>query len=170
MHPRLHRLTLVTATMLLSLASSLQLAGTNLGIKAALAQETKVSQCGQVIAIANEAVSNAKTITNNGNSSALEGMLRAAKFMDDSAEKMENVSLSDPMLQRFQARFILMYRQTSEASRDFVKAYQAQNRPEAELAYQALQIATSREKQLVEEINNYCGSESATDASALAQT
>ena len=37
-----------------------------------------------------------------------------------------------------------------------VTAYNQQNRSEAESALQALQVATSPEKQLVADINNYC--------------
>ncbi|HEY9612895.1 hypothetical protein [Allocoleopsis sp.] len=122
--------------------------------------ETKVSQCNQIIEIANEAVSNAKTITNNGNSSEPAAMLRAAEAMGDAAEKMKRVSLNDPILQGLQSRFIVMYEQTSQATRDFIRAFQAKNRPEAEAALHALETAISPEKQLVDEINNYCGGNS----------
>lgn len=122
--------------------------------------ETKVSQCNRIIEIANEAVSNAKTITRNGNSSDPTAILSAAEAMENAAEKMERVSLNDPTLEDLRSRFIVMYEQTSQATRDFVRAFQAKNRPEAEAALQALETATSPEKQLVDEINNYCGGNS----------
>jgi hypothetical protein len=49
-----------------------------------------------------------------------------------------------------------MYKETSKATRNFVDAYNRQNRSEAESAIQALQAATNPEKQLVADINNYC--------------
>lgn len=84
-------------------------------------------------------------------------MLKAAQSMEDAAEKMKSVSLSDPILQGWRSRFIWMYQQTSQATRDFVRAFQAKNRQEAEAALQTLEAATTPEKQLVDEINNYCG-------------
>jgi hypothetical protein len=126
------------------------------GLPPTSAQETKISQCNTMIKIVNEAVTNAKTITNNGNNSDPAAILRAAEAMGDAAEKLKSVSISDPILEGLRSRFILMYEQTSQATRDFARAFQAQNRSEAEAALQSLQAATSPEKQLVEQINHYC--------------
>ena len=121
--------------------------------------QTKASQCNQIIAIANEAVKDAKVVTNNGRSSDPEMLLKAADYMDSHASKFENISLSDPKLQDYQSRFIVIYKQTSIATRDFVTAFKANNLSGAELALQSLTATTRGEKQLVDEINNYCQEE-----------
>lgn len=134
--------------------------------------QTKASQCNQIIAIANEAVKDAKGVTNNGRSSDPETLLRAAEYMDSHASKFERISLTDRKLQDYQSRFIAIYKQTSIATRDFVTAFKAKNLSGAELALQALTVTTRGEKQLVDEINNYCQeqqkpSESLTSSSKL---
>ena len=56
-----------------------------------------------------------------------------------------------------------MYRNTSQATRDFVAASEKKDRQGAELASAKLQNATASEKQLVTDINSYCLSEVATE-------
>ncbi len=118
--------------------------------------QAKIAQCNQIIAITNEAVTNAKSINNNDNTSQDKAMLRVANFMDKAAVELEKISVTDKTLQGYQSRFVKMYKETSQATRNFVTAYNSRNRPEAESAIQALQAATSPEKQLVADINNYC--------------
>jgi hypothetical protein len=117
--------------------------------------QSKVSQCNQIIEITNEAVSNANSISKSdpeqGNS-----LLRVANYMDSAVTKLEELSITDQTLKGYQSRFIKMYKETSQATRNFVDAYNRQNRSEAESAIQALQTATNPEKQLVADINNYC--------------
>jgi len=65
---------------------------------AALAQsgnQTRVSQCHQIIAIANTAVRDAKALTNSTEASSPETMLRAANVMESAAVKLENLSIID---------------------------------------------------------------------------
>lgn len=132
--------------------------------------QTKASQCNQIIAIANEAVKDAKVVTNNGRSSDPDVLLRAAEYMDSHASKFERISLTDPKLQDYQSRFIITYKQTSIATRDFVTAFKAKNLSAAELALQALTITTREEKQLVDEINNYCQEEQKPTPSLTSST
>jgi hypothetical protein len=49
-----------------------------------------------------------------------------------------------------------MYRNTSQATRTFVEAFENQDRSSAEAALTSLQQATTPEAQLVAEVNNYC--------------
>lgn len=132
--------------------------------------QTKTAQCEQIIAIANAAVKDANLATNNGRSSDPEMLLRAAQYMDSHASKFEGISLSDPNLQDYQSRFIVIYKQTSIATRDFVTAFKAKNLSAAELALQALTATTRGEKQLVDEINNYCQQEQKPTQSLTSST
>jgi hypothetical protein len=117
---------------------------------------SKTSQCNQIVAIANTAVTEAKAITNSGQSFSPEAMLRAANAMETAAVNLEKLSITDQRLQSYRQQFASMYRQTGTATRNFVTAFNQRNRPEAESALQALQDATGPEKQLVADINNYC--------------
>jgi hypothetical protein len=118
--------------------------------------QTKVAQCNRIIEIANEAVRDTKNMTSGEQASSVEAVLRVANAMDSAAAQLDNTSITDPRLQTFKSRFIRMYRQTSRAARNFATAFNNNNRPAAESALQALQAATSPEKQLVADINNYC--------------
>src|SRR5919202_693810 len=85
-------------------ASLLTLATVAASPVAALAQEanqTKISQCNQIIAIANTAVRDAKALTNGGQASSSEAMLGAANAMDSVARQLENLSITDQRLQGY---------------------------------------------------------------------
>jgi phosphate uptake regulator len=83
-------------------------------------------------------------------------MLKAAEAMESAARQLETLSITDQRLQSYRLRYVNIYRQTGSATRDFITAYERRDPDEARIALQALQVATSPEKQLVAEINNYC--------------
>jgi ribosome-binding factor A len=118
--------------------------------------ENKISQCNKIIKIANEAVSQAKTVTNGGQASDPKAMLKAAEAMEQASQKMTNLPVNDPKLKDYQTGFVRMYRDTSKATRDFVTAFNKKDRTAAEKALTNLQQATIPEKQLVGDINIYC--------------
>ncbi len=117
--------------------------------------ESKVSQCNKIIKVANKAVTEAKSITNGGQASDPKAMLKAADAMEKASKEMEGIRVRDEKLQDYQGRFVIMYRDTSKSTRDFVNAY-GKDRSAAEAALVTLQKATAPEKQLVDDINNYC--------------
>lgn len=116
----------------------------------------KISQCNKIIKIANNAVSQAKTVTNGGQASDPKSMLQAAEAMEKASEQMTDIPVNDPKLKDYQMGFVKMYGDTSKATRDFVKAFEKKDRPAAERALTSLQQATLPEKQLVTDINTYC--------------
>ena len=118
--------------------------------------ESKVSQCNKIIKVANQAVTEAKSITNGGQASDSQAMLKAADAMEKASKDMEAIKVNDQKLQDYQTRFVTMYRDTSKATRDFVAAFKKKDRSAAEAALTNLQKATTPEKQLVEGINVYC--------------
>jgi oligoendopeptidase F len=118
--------------------------------------ESKVSQCNKIIQIANEAVSEAKSVTNGGQSSDPQAMLEAATAMEKASQDMASINVRDETLQDYQAGFVNMYQDTSQATRDFVTAFEKKDRSAAEAALTNLQQATTPEQQLVEDINTYC--------------
>lgn len=139
-----------------SLLTIATVAASPVAVVAQPANQTKISQCNQITKIANAAVTEAKQIANGGRASDLSAMLRAANTMDSAAIRMAKVTITDQTLKGYQSRFIRMYRQTSQATRNLVTAYNRRNRPAAESAIRALEAATAPEKQIVAGINNYC--------------
>lgn len=90
--------------------------------------QAKITQCNQIIAITNEAVTNAKSINDNDNTSQDKAIMRVANFMDKAAVELEKISVTDKTLKGYQAGFIKMYKDTSQATRNFVTAYNNRNR------------------------------------------
>jgi soluble cytochrome b562 len=129
---------------------------TAISLLTASCSESKISQCNKIIKIANDAVSQAKTVTNGGQASDPKAMLQAAEAMEKASKQMTDIPVNDPKLKDYQTGFVKMYRDTSKATRDFVKAFEKKDRPAAEKALTSLQQATIPEKQLVTDINTYC--------------
>ncbi|WP_322744241.1 MULTISPECIES: hypothetical protein [unclassified Coleofasciculus] len=119
-------------------------------------RESKVSQCNKIIQVANKAVSEAKTVTNGGQTSNPQAMLQAADAMEKASAEMQAIDVKDAKLQDYQIGFVNMYRDTSDATRNFVTAFEKKDRSGAEAALTDLQQATTPEKQLVDELNTYC--------------
>jgi galactokinase/mevalonate kinase-like predicted kinase len=69
---------------------------------------------------------------------------------------MEGLSLNDTQLQDFQSRYISMYTEIHNSTREMLAASEARNREAGREAYTAFQEATSQETNLVREINDYC--------------
>ncbi|MGB7443659.1 MAG: hypothetical protein WA919_21560 [Coleofasciculaceae cyanobacterium] len=121
--------------------------------------ESRTAQCNKIIQVANGAVSEAKSVTKEGESNDPKAMLKAADAMEKASQKMEDIEVKDEKLQTYQAGFIKMYLDTGQATRQFVAAFEQEDRPAAEEALASLQQATTPEKRLVAEINNYCSPE-----------
>lgn len=127
-----------------------------LALLTASCSESKVSQCNRIIKIANEAVSQAKTVPNSGQERNPKATLLAAETIEKASKRMTDIPVDDPKLKDYQAGFAKMYRDTSKATRDFVSAFEKKDRPAAEKALTNLQQATAPEKQLITEIETYC--------------
>ncbi|MEQ9669903.1 hypothetical protein [Coleofasciculus sp. G2-EDA-02] len=120
--------------------------------------QSKVSQCNQMIQVANQAVSDAKVVTNGvqEDNPQAEAMRQAAAVMDKASTEMNAIDVTDETLQDYQTSFSNMYRDTSQAMRDFAVAFEQKDRQAAEAAQMNLQQATTPEKQLVDNLNAYC--------------
>jgi hypothetical protein len=135
--------------MLLSLTVAIALLGSACG-------QSRIQQCNNIIEIANQAVNEAKQLTNGGQTNDPQAMIQAADAMDRAAQDMEALELVDPELQNYRQGFTDMYAETSAATRQFVEAFEQKDRPAAEAALSRLQRATNPEEDLVQGINEYC--------------
>ncbi|HEY9727768.1 MAG TPA: hypothetical protein V6D50_15065 [Chroococcales cyanobacterium] len=118
--------------------------------------ESKISQCQKIIDVANQAVNETKSLTNNGQTSDTTAMLKAADAMEKASKDMNAIDIKDEKLKNYQTGYVSMYRDTSKATRDFVTAFKKKNRPAAETALTNLQRATASEPQLANGLNGYC--------------
>lgn len=123
--------------------------------------ESKVSQCSKLIDIANRAVTSVKRVSDSSQSESpqpdsIEQMNEIADVANGAKAEMESLQLNDEQLKGYQTRFITMYTETSQATRDLVSAAEAKDAQAAQQAFNALQTATAQEEPLVTEVNGYC--------------
>ncbi|MGF1498243.1 MAG: hypothetical protein ACFB8W_15685 [Elainellaceae cyanobacterium] len=131
-----------------------------LGILAAIGascSESKISQCNRLIDIANAAATEVETVTQSSTPDDTEAFLTIAATADRAVTDLDTLELADPELQTFKQRFIQLYQETGQATRDLVAAVEAQDIGAAEAAYAQLETATSQEEPLVMDVNGYCG-------------
>lgn len=123
--------------------------------------QSRVAQCNKMIQVANQAVSDAKVVTNNlpKDDSQAEAMRQAAAIMDKASTDMNAIEVTDETLQDYQASFAKMYSDMSQAMGEFAVAFEQKDRQAAEAAQMNLQQATTPERQLVDTLNAYCSGE-----------
>ncbi|AFZ42736.1 hypothetical protein PCC7418_0507 [Halothece sp. PCC 7418] len=127
-----------------------------IGFMSSSCAATKTNQCREIIEIANETVTEARTLTNGGQSSDPEAALLAADTMELAAEEMANLEITDEQLKQYQKDFMILYQDTARATRAFVKAYEKTDQRKLKQARKRLQKATAPESKLVTKINRYC--------------
>lgn len=135
-----------------------------IGVLVVGCSESKTSQCNKLIEVANQAVSQVQTVTqstdpSNANPNNVQAMSKIADAADQARSQMQTLQLSDDSLKTFQQRFVTMYTETSQATRDLVAAANASNPENAQKAFNALKTATDKESPLVDEVNRYCTKE-----------
>jgi hypothetical protein len=118
--------------------------------------DSKVSQCSKLIEIANQAVSGVRTVSENPQPDNVDSMNKIADVANKAKSEMAALQLSDPKLQDYQKRFVTMYTDTHQATRDLVTAAEAKDSQAAQQAFDALKTATAQEGPLVNEVNGYC--------------
>lgn len=127
-----------------------------LGFLAVSCTDSKVSQCNKLIEVANQAVTEVQSVTQNASPDNVEAMSKIADAADKAKADMQSIKLGDEKLQQFQGRFITMYTDTSKATRDLVTAASAKDADSAQKAFDSLKTATDLEAPLVNEVNTYC--------------
>ena len=126
--------------------------------------ESKTSQCNKLIEVANQAVTQVQSVTqntdpSNANPNNVQAMSKIADAADQARSQMQALQISDSNLKAFQDRFVAMYTETSQATRELVAAANANNPENAQKSFNALKAATDKEGPLVEEVNRFCTKE-----------
>lgn len=116
----------------------------------------RATQCSNLIAVANRAVSSVQEITRGSSNSNAEDMIKIADAADQASSEMQALQLTDTQLQDYQARFLEMYSGTSQATRDLADASNSGDSDRAQEAFNALVTATDKEGPLVNDVNQYC--------------
>lgn len=151
-----------------------------MGLLAVSCSESKLSQCGEIINVANQVVTDVQTVAQNASAttsttsspassttaaspapaSSSPDSVAVINKVAESAEKarinMEGLKLTDETLKGFQAQYAAMYTEINQTTRDMLAAAEAKDREAGKEAYEAFRAATSREEALVQGVNDYC--------------
>lgn len=147
------------------------------GLIAASCSDNRLSQCKELIDVANQVVTDVQTVaqnasttsttsttsptstassTNNSSSDSVAVINKVAEAAEKARINMEALNLTDETLKNYQSQYAAMYTEINQTTRDMLTAAEAQNRDAGKEAYDAFRAATSREETLVQEINEYC--------------
>ena len=140
------RMKTVTQSYLVSLATGIALF--TLGCS-----ETKVAQCKKIIVVTKRMEEVSK---NNRQTHDLDKILQVVDNFEKSAAELEQMDIADKKLSNYKTELVKIYQGNSEATRQFVSAFQEKDITQVSLAQKQVQIIGKKEQQLVGEINQYC--------------
>jgi hypothetical protein len=118
--------------------------------------ETRSSQCQKIFNIAEEATKKTEKLTQNGNEIDQTAWLTAADEIEESAEEMKKIEITDKNLQKYQSGFIQVYQDYASATREIVKILDSKDIVMAKAAQEKVKRAGQLERELATEINSYC--------------
>ncbi|NEO29305.1 MAG: hypothetical protein F6K36_02390 [Symploca sp. SIO3C6] len=127
-----------------------------MSLLSASCSESRIVQCAKINKIAGDAVNEVTSHAKGAQAKDPKAALQAAEAMEEASQKMEAVEVQDKKLKYYQTGFVKMYRDTSQATKDFIAAYKKQDREAAELAKNDLLKATTPEEQLLADFDSYC--------------
>lgn len=120
--------------------------------------ETKYTQCDQIIQFANSVVQEKTKLIDTNNSENMESKtwLQAARMITQAAQQIEAIPLRDPKLINYQANLAQIYRVYSQATYDAVKAWENKNIEALQTAHTDAERAGELEEKLGNSLNTYC--------------
>lgn len=124
--------------------------------------DNKSFQCQKIFKIADEMTQKTKALTNSGKEIEMKTWLAAADEIEQAAQDMEKIKISDETLQQYQVGFSEVYRNYAQATREIVKVLETHERKDrivAKAAQEKVRRASKRERELGQKINTYCKGE-----------
>jgi hypothetical protein len=121
----------------------------------------KLSQCQQIIQIANRVVKETKdfTLSEKPTETELTDWLQAAKIMEKAANDVKSLRINDVQLINYQADFVDLYKINSQATHEIIQARQNKDIFLAKSAQEKAKKASNLEEKLSSQFNSYCQSE-----------
>ncbi|RMF23621.1 MAG: hypothetical protein D6756_08455 [Cyanobacteria bacterium J083] len=118
--------------------------------------ESKFVQCQKIFTTINSVEKQTRTLANSPDLKNQENWLTAAQIMEKTAQKLENLQLSDPQLKNYARGFAQVYRDNAAATRTMLQAWTNKDVNIAIQAQKQVQTAGQEEAKLGEKINDYC--------------
>lgn len=118
----------------------------------------KVSQCQQIMKIANRVVkeSNELTLNEKVAETDLNNWLKAANVMEKAAKEIKSLNITDSQLIDYRSGLSEIYQINSQATNEIVKARKERDIVVAKAAQNKVREVGKLEKQIQNNFNNYC--------------
>jgi ribosomal protein L18 len=118
----------------------------------------KVSQCQQIIKIANRVVTETKdlTLSDRPTENELNNWLNAAKILGQASQKIKSLNIKDAHLVNYQDSFADIYKTNSEATYEIVEAIKNRDIAIVKTAQEKVKKAGKLEQEIGTKFNNYC--------------
>jgi len=110
--------------------------------------ESKISQCNKVVTSANKITLTAP--------SDIKGFTAFAENIDQTRTEVQAIAVQDSKLKELQTKLLGVYGDASQALKGQVKASEAKDANAMTKAKQDLEIASTKESEVVEQINALC--------------
>ncbi|MGG6296156.1 hypothetical protein ACQ4M4_17345 [Leptolyngbya sp. AN02str] len=125
--------------------------------------QSKVTQCNQLTEQTNQTVEAVQGIVQANATPNPEALLQVAERFDQGKTDIETLQINDPQLNTYRQQFASMYAEVSSSARELASALENQDFEAARPARETFQTATSKEAELVEQVNTYCGAPTSTE-------
>lgn len=117
--------------------------------------QSKQSQCQKIFAIVNTVSQEAKPLKNQS-SDDLQNWLEASNKIQLAAEQIQALNITNPQLKENQENLVKSYLSYSQATRDFVKAFENKDREAAQAAKIKVEEAGKLEQEVGNKLNLNC--------------
>lgn len=116
---------------------------------------SKTAQCKRLILITQNMAEESSRYRNSTDEADI---LKIADSFDQTAAKVEKLSLNDPQLMDYQQQLVAIYQGNGEATRSMIAALKSKDILTAKLAQDQVQKIGKQEQQVITDINRYCQS------------
>jgi DNA repair ATPase RecN len=133
------------------LRSSMLAVSVCLGLFMTACGENKLVQCNKVIQVANRL----ETIATGASKDAT-GFEKMSAQIESIGKEMQTLKVSDDKLGEFRDRFVEVYKEMAQSTRDIALAITAKDRSAIAKATNSIKVVLAKESPLNGEINRYC--------------
>jgi hypothetical protein len=128
----------------------------SMGFLTVSCNESKVSQCANVIKVVNQTVTETKTITASGTNGELPTIEKLVESFDKAAKEMEATNVSDDKLKTYKSQFLAMYQGAATINKQLVASIKSRKLTEVNQGLRKSRDNFSPERDLATGLTQYC--------------
>lgn len=122
--------------------------------------DRKISQCQQIISVANSVVKETKAITKSKQEENTDAWLKAADKLEKAAQRLQKMKITEAKLQEYKSGFIEVYQRNSQLTYQAIEAWKKQDLNTIITTQKNVQKVGKLEREIGNKIEQYCSSNS----------